>query len=66
VDAQAHALCLVQTNAYPSQAEQQAAYDKALRSSQLSKDDLAKAQKAVAADEQLRTQVSKQVTALCG
>ena len=43
VDAQAHALCLMQTKAFPTQAEQQAAYVHAQQNSKLTADEFAKA-----------------------
>jgi hypothetical protein len=66
VEAQAEALCVVQTNAYPTQAEQEAAYKGALQSSTLSEDELAQAQEAAAGDEELRTRISDEVDDRCG
>ena len=65
VDAQAHALCLMQTTAYPTQAEQDAAYKHALESSKLTADELEQAQAAAAKDEELRQRVSDKVAADC-
>ena len=66
VDAQAHALCVVQSTAFPTQAEQQAAYERAQRDSRLTADEFAEAQAAAAKDEALRERVSDRVVALCG
>jgi len=67
VDAQASALCLVQSNAYKTQAEQAAAFKKELKSaSKLSADELAEAQAAAAKDVDLRAQISDKVDSLCG
>lgn len=65
VEAAAHALCVVQTNAYSTQAEQEAAYSEALQS-ELSADELAEGQAAAAEDEELRTRISEAVEAQCG
>jgi hypothetical protein len=66
VDAQAHALCLVQSTAFQTQAEQQAAYERAQRDSTLTADEFAEAEAAAATDEALRERVSDRVVALCG
>jgi hypothetical protein len=66
VDAQAHALCLVQSTAYPTLAALQAAYTSTLHSTKLSDDELAKARAAEAKDVTLRRRVSDKVAALCG
>lgn len=66
VDAQAHALCVVQKTAFPTQAEQQAAYERAQQESGLTADEFADAQAAAAKDEALRERVSDRVVALCG
>jgi hypothetical protein len=66
VDAQAHALCVVQANAYASQAKQEAAYRKALQSSNQSEDELAEAEEAARTDVAVRKQISDQVAAHCG
>jgi hypothetical protein len=66
VDAQARALCLMQTTAYPSQHEQEAAYNHALRSSKLSAAELKQADVEAAKDEALRQRVSDKVVARCG
>ena len=65
VDAQAHALCLIETTAYPTQAEQEAAYKHALESSKLTADELEQARAAAAKDEELRQRVSDKVAADC-
>jgi hypothetical protein len=66
VDAQAHALCVVQSTAFQTRAEQQAAYEHAQRESRLTADEFADAEAAAAKDEALRTRVSDRVVALCG
>ena len=66
VDAQARALCVVQSYAYASQAKQEAAYQKALQSSNLSEDELADAEEAAQDDEAVRKQISDRVAAHCG
>jgi hypothetical protein len=66
VDAQAHALCLVQSNAYPTQTELEAAYKRSLQSTTLSAHEFAQAQGAAEQDAALRTRVSDRVAALCG
>lgn len=66
VDAQARALCLVQSTAFPTQAELAAAYKHALQASNLSADELGLAQAAARQDPALRKRISNQVTALCG
>jgi hypothetical protein len=66
VDAQAHALCVVQSTAFQTQAEQQAAYEQAQRDSTLTADEFAAAEAAAAKDEALRERVSDRVVALCG
>ncbi len=66
VDAQARALCVVQSTAFPTQAEQQAAYEKAQRASGLTTDEFAAAQDAAANDQALRERLSDRVLALCG
>jgi hypothetical protein len=66
VEAQAQALCLMQTTAYPTQAEQQAAYKKAQQRSKLTADEYAEAEAAAANDEALRKRVSARATELCG
>ena len=66
VDAQARALCLMQTTAYPTQQEQQAAYKHALQSSKLTADELEQAEAEARKDEALRQRVSDQVVARCG
>jgi hypothetical protein len=66
VDAQAHALCVVQSTAFPTQAEQQAAYERAQQSSGLTADEFAEAEAAAAKDEALRARLSDRVVALCG
>ena len=65
VDARARALCLVQTTAYPTQQEQEAAYKHALHSSKLTADELEQARAAAAKDEELRQRVSDKVAADC-
>ena len=66
VDAQAHALCVVQSTAFQTHAEQQAAYEQAQRDSRLTADEFADAEAAAAKDEALRKRVSDRVAALCG
>ena len=66
VDAQAHALCVVQTTAFPTQAEQKAAYEQAQQASKLTSDEFAEAQAAAAKDQALRDRVSDRVVELCG
>jgi len=66
VEAKAQALCVVQPNAYPTQAEQEAAYTDALQSSKLSENELLEAQSAAAEDEELRRRLSDEVEAQCG
>ena len=66
VDAQAHALCVVQSTAFQTQAEQQAAYERAQRDSTLTADEFAEAEAAAAKDPALRERVSDRVVALCG
>jgi hypothetical protein len=66
VDAQAHALCRMQSTAYPTLADQQAAYTSALHSTKLSDDEIAKARAAEEKDATLRRRVSDEVAALCG
>jgi hypothetical protein len=66
VDAKARALCLMQTTAYPSQQEQEAAYNHALQSSKLTAAELEQADAEAANDEALRQRVSDQVVARCG
>jgi len=66
VDAQAHALCLVQTKAFATLAALHTAYTNALKASGLSADDLAAAQEAQEKDVDLRLRVSDKVVALCG
>lgn len=66
VAAQAHALCLMQTTAYPTQAEQEAAYKHALEASSLTARELEQAQAAARKDEELRRRVSDKVAADCG
>jgi hypothetical protein len=66
VAAQAHALCLVQSKAYPTQAAVAAAYKKAFASSTLSARDLAEARAFAVKNVALRKRVSDKVAALCG
>jgi hypothetical protein len=66
VDAQAHALCLVQSKAYPTQAALHDAYIAAEHSTNLPPDQFAQASAAVAHNAALRTQISERVVALCG
>jgi hypothetical protein len=66
VDAEAKALCVVQSNAYPTQAAQEAAYKDALQSSNLTEDELAEARAAATDDKELRMRVSDEVDAQCG
>jgi stalled ribosome rescue protein Dom34 len=66
VDAQAHALCVVQSSAFQTQAKQEAAYERAQQDSRLSADEFAEAQAAAAKDQALRERVSDRVVALCG
>ncbi len=66
VDAQAQALCVVQSTAFQTQAEQQAAYEQAQQDSELTAEEFAEAQSAAAEDEALRERVSDRVVELCG
>ena len=66
VDAQAQALCVVQSTAFQTQAEQQAAYERAQQDSRLTADEFAEAQAAAAKDQELRERLSDRVVALCG
>lgn len=66
VNAQAHALCLVQTTAFQTQAQQQAAYKHAQHDSRLTADEFADAETAAAKDQALRERLSNRVVALCG
>ena len=66
VDAQAHALCVVQSTAFQTQAEQQAAYVQAQEDSALTADEFSEAQAAAATDQALRERLSDRVVALCG
>jgi hypothetical protein len=66
VDAQAHALCLVQSKAYPTQAALHAAYLRAEQSADLPAPEFARAAAAALDDPALRTQLSDRVAALCG
>lgn len=66
VNAQAHALCVVQSTAFQTRAKQQAAYERAQQSSGLTADEFAKAQAAAANDQSLRQRLSDRVVVLCG
>jgi hypothetical protein len=66
VYAQARALCLVQTKAFPTLAAQHAAYVEAEHSGHLTSHQLALARAAVAQDMALRTRISNRVAATCG
>jgi hypothetical protein len=66
VNAQANALCLVQTKSFPTQAKLAAAYEDARKSSNLSAEEMAEAQDAAEQDEALRTRISERVDAICG
>jgi hypothetical protein len=66
VDAQAHALCVVQTTAFPTQAAQTTAYKEAQQAAGLTADEFADAQAAAAKDQALRQRLSDRVVALCG
>ena len=66
VDAQAHALCVVQSTAFQTQAEQQAAYERAQQSSGLTADEFDEAQAAAAKDQALRERLTDRVVAVCG
>ena len=66
VDAQARALCLVQSKAYSTQAALHAAYIRAEHSSKLSPSELSQAQAAVAHETALRIRISDRVSATCG
>ena len=66
VDAQAHALCVVQSTAFQTQAEQQAAYERAQQGSGLTADEFDEAQAAAAKDQALRERLSDRVVAVCG
>ena len=63
VDAQAQALCVVQSTAFQTQAEQQAAYEQAQQDSGLTAEEFAEAQAAAAEDQALRERVSDRVVA---
>jgi hypothetical protein len=56
----------MQTTAYPSQQEQEAAYNHALQSSKLTAAELEQADAEAANDEALRQRVTDQVVARCG
>jgi len=66
IDTQAHALCLMQSTAYQTQAQQQAAYKRAQQDSTLTAEEFADAQAAAAKDQALRERLSDRVVALCG
>ncbi len=66
VEAQAHALCVVQSAAFPTLADQHAAYKRAQQNSTLTADEFAEAQDAARTDQALRERVSDRVAALCG
>jgi hypothetical protein len=66
VDAEAHALCLVQSNAYPTLAALHAAYVRAESTAKLSPQGLAQARAAAASDPSLRARISTRVAATCG
>lgn len=66
VDAEARALCLVQSKAFPTQAALHAAFVRAENSANLSADDLTKARSAAARDVALRQRISNRVAARCG
>jgi hypothetical protein len=66
VVAQARALCLVQSKAYPTLAALRTAYQRAERSASFTADGLARAQAAAAQDPALRTRISNRVAATCG
>lgn len=56
----------MQTTAYPTQSEQEAACKRALQSSKLTADELDQAEAEAAKDEALRQRVSDQVAEHCG
>jgi hypothetical protein len=66
VNAQAHALCVIQSTAFRTQAQQHAAYKRAQQSSTLTAEEFADAQAAAAKDQALRERLSDRVVALCG
>lgn len=66
VQAQADALCIVQSNSYRTNAALQEAYRKAQAGAGLSAQDLARARTAAEKDVQLRRRVSARVDELCG
>jgi len=66
VNAQARALCVVQSKSYPTQKQLEAAYKRAQTSSNLTSDEFKKAASAAEKDSDLRTRVSRRVTVLCG
>jgi hypothetical protein len=65
VKAEARALCLVETKAYPTPAAQHAAYLRAERPTHLSTRELARAQALAAHDAALRNRISKRVATTC-
>ena len=66
VQAQAQALCIVQSEAYRTQAAQENAYRSAQASSTLTPKELARAREAAQDDAELRRRVTARVAALCG
>lgn len=66
VDAEAHALCLVQSKAFPTQAALHTAFVRAERSGDLSSDELADARAAALQDVALRRRISDRVAERCG
>jgi flagellar basal body-associated protein FliL len=66
VQAQAHALCVVQSHSYRTHAALQDAYSKAQANGSLSAKDLARARDAAEKDEQLRRRITSRVAELCG
>ncbi len=66
VGAQAHALCVVKSTAFQTQADQEAAYKHAQHDSGLTATEFADAQAAAAKDQALRERLSNRVAALCG
>lgn len=66
VRAQARALCLVQSKAFPTQAALHAAYVRAEHSANLPASELARVRATASHDAALRTRISDRVAASCG
>lgn len=66
VQAQARALCIVQSKSFRTQAALEQAYRKTQSASTLTAEELARARSAAEKDVELRRRVSARVAALCG